>query len=242
MLEADLHRVITDFSVPIIDMRGNPRALPIIQERESDSYPKVPIVTAHYSNSPHLEGIRVEGKQKLIEAVGIPNLLLAVPNFSEVRDNPITHPGSKSKYLVEMRLGNDIFMVSTLAPNMLTSVSHYHLEKLPQDMRLSLPDSDIEDTYLTDPTEKLKTENADLPPLDETDILPGIEYYDIVYGLAILHHTNGDKGYPMPKHFAVEPGVTHRMEAGPKGAVFAIRMKNAALYPPELRHIHIEGK
>ncbi|HVZ67256.1 MAG TPA: hypothetical protein VG917_03260 [Patescibacteria group bacterium] len=245
MLETDAYpkfdRAMEGFSVSITD--GRKRTMPIIEERGENSVPRIPSVTPHYKDSPLLLGIKKDPNLRLIEAVGIPNLLLAIPSFAEVREKPLTHPGSDSKYLVEMVLGNDIFMVSTLAPNKLTSTQHFHLDGLPFDMRAEVlhnPDHEsvLKKIYNLGEKDHLVL-NSDVE-LDES--LPGVEYYDVIYGLALLHHIEGDKGYPMPKYFSVEPGVNHRMEAGPNGAVFGILMKNAALYPPELRHIHTKSQ
>ena len=254
MIELDhrsrVERIITGLSVPIVNNQDKPRSIPLIHERNENSFPKVPVVTPHYVNNLPSKEVLEDKKQKLIEAVGIPGLLLAVPNFAEVDEIPRIHPGGSSRYLVEMRLNNDIFMVLTLEPNKLTSIQHFNSHRLPFDMRLNLPHDPIIDTFL-EPSAKQKTmEDETIPSNSQEwhldgegdDLLPGIEYYDIVYGLALLHHIEGDEGCPMPKHFYIEPGVNHQMEGGPKGAVFTIRMKYAAIYPPELRHIHMKDK
>lgn len=141
----------------------------------------------------------------------IPNMIIECPESVRILPEYGIHPGGMSKYIAEYRKGDDIAMISSLEPNGLTADFHYHLPDLPDKYKLEIPKTPGE--------------------------IPGIELYKIVYGMAIMHYEEGDQGFAMPKYFAVEPGIVHRMEAGPKGAIFAIIMKNAALYPPELRHI-----
>ena len=104
-----------------------------------------------------------------------------------------------------------MFLLNYLGPGILTTY-HVHPQKL------------------TDP-ELLEEREPILDPI--------IEEYDIVYGTGKLHFVEGDEGLLVPSQFSVRAGVTHQMEGGAGGTIFAIVMRNAALYPADLRHIPV---
>ena len=208
----DVEKAITGLSVPIFTEKGFAlREKPLINA--NDTYPDMPQVSAIYtSNLEGINTIKSNPEMQLIRAPDIRGMLIACPSFVEINKKPVKHVGSKAKYLAEMKVRSDMFFLSTLGPNQWTSKLHFHADDIPDDLKLEMS--------------------------EDPGPAPEIEYYNIVYGMAIIHHEEGDKGYVVPKFFSVEPGVRHRMEAGPKGAILAIDMKNAAIYPPELRHIH----
>lgn len=147
----------------------------------------------------------------------IPGVLVECPLSMEISQEYGIHPGGMSKYLAEYRKGPDIIMLSTLASGLRTAGMHFHSSDLPHDLRVELP------------------ENED--SISHSQPVPGNEIYKIVYGSAKIHHEVNDEGYVVPNNFWVAPGVDHWMEAGENGAIFALIMKNAAIYPPDLRHI-----
>ena len=208
-----VERLITGLSVPIFKGNGfELRSKPLIEEGKNDIY-KTPYVSAVYaSNTKHMQAIvdtHHEQEIQFVEAPDIPGILIACSSFVEIDAHK--HPNSNSSYLSEMRIGNDIFLLSTLAPGKWTS-GHFHARDIPDDLKLEIP--------------------------KEEGPTSAIEYYNILYGMAILHHVEGDKGYVPSNLFSIEPGVMHRMQGGPKGFISAIWMKDAALYPKDLRHIH----
>ncbi|OGH16679.1 MAG: hypothetical protein A3C30_02440 [Candidatus Levybacteria bacterium RIFCSPHIGHO2_02_FULL_40_18] len=74
--------------------------------------------------------------------------------------------------------------------------------------------------------------------LQEEGKPPIIEYYELAYGSATIHHKESDKGVPAPEYFSFRHGVRHRMQSGREGALLSILMRDAARYPQALRHIH----
>jgi hypothetical protein len=169
----------------------------------------------------------------------VQNKIVICPKDYIVNKEPIKHPGSESLYYVDMVLGKDRVMISYLPPNKLTSILHWHPGEtiLPRSMTPANSSSQklVAVDYLKEVIEREGFGGEDsevaLPPLSED--------YEILHGEALIHHSEDDKGYPVPSSYTVESFIRHRMEAGPRGAIFALVMRNAGLYPEELQHLHI---
>jgi hypothetical protein len=168
---------------------------------------------AHYANSPRIAEIMAHKDTQIVQIPkDIPNMVVEYPKSLELLSKPIIHHPSQSKHLAEDQYGFDTVILSSLGPNKKTAGLHAHLSNLDPEYRKIIDDVSLSE-------------------------IPAIEIYKIVYGMAIMHHQEGDKGYVVPQNFWVAPGVVHSMESGSKGAIFALVMRYARLYSPELRHI-----
>lgn len=176
----------------------------------------------------------------------VPDKIVACESYLEVNLNPLQHEGSESLYFIDMFVGDDRILLSYLPPKMLTSELHWHPGETKMSTNLiakrPVQKESAAETYLRS-IATFSEENRQHPEVNEIageSILPPIsEDYEILFGKPLIHHSEGDRGYPVPQAFTVESFIRHRMESGEEGSVFAIRMRNAALYPEELQHVHI---
>lgn len=170
---------------------------------------------------PYFDSFNIRNTDRLQEAQNkghqifrfkeLPNQLVVCDTNLPLQDDVYSHPNSYAKYRGEGERGPDYWLVNYLAPGDVTTL-HVHPE--------SLTDAEL-----------LEGQPAILAPVTE--------FYKVLYGSGTMHFEENDQGIAIPKEFSVRAGVSHQMEAGSEGAIFAILMKNAALYPKDIRHIPV---
>ncbi len=216
MNERMLEKMVTGFSVPIWveNSEGNQIYRPynkLIERKYNLDTPKPVVLDINDEFGIHEQ--KAKGHQMFVFDELPDKVLFCSKNIVLAKDY-IPHEGSTSKYKADFYQGNDRLMISFLPPNSWTSYFHWHPAGISKDNNypMELPDH-------------------------ETEL---VEYYEILWGTAKLHHFENDKGIVVPDYFSVPPGVNHRMESGPQGVIVGINMKNAGLYPEELQHLHVK--
>lgn len=216
MNERMLEKMITGFSVPIWAKNGEGEEIyrpynQLIEREYSLDTPK-PLVL-DINNELEIQEQKSKGNQMFVFEE-LPDKILFCPKNIVLAKDYIPHEGSTSRYKADFYQGNDRLMISFLPPNSWTSYFHWH--------PAGVSEENIYPMTLPDPKTKL------------------VEYYEILWGSAKIHHFENDKGIDVPAYFSVPPGINHRMESGPDGVIVGINMKNARLYPEELQHLHVK--